>query len=157
MEDAYDELAERVMAGFLSSKSRGDTSRYVVGVAGPPGSGKSTLANEVVRRLKSLKDIMQSPEIAVVVPMDGFHYYRKELDSMPDHKEAYARRGAFWTFNAAAYVECVAAVKHRAQEVLEAPSFEHGVGDPVEGGITILPNHSIVISEGNYLLLGRVQ
>ena len=35
-----------------------------------------------------------------VVPMDGYHYYRKELDTFPDAAEAHRRRGAPFTFNA---------------------------------------------------------
>ena len=34
------------------------------------------------------------------------------------------------------------------------PSFDHGVGDPVEGDIAVSPGHQFVIAEGNYLLLG---
>lgn len=41
----------------------------------------------------------------------------------------------------------------RAGEV-RVPSFDHGVGDPVEGDIAVSPSHRFVIVEGNYLLLG---
>ena len=34
------------------------------------------------------------------------------------------------------------------------PSFDHGVGDPVEGDIVVGPDHRLVLVEGNYLLLG---
>lgn len=33
----------------------------------------------------------------------GFHYYRRELDAMPDPAAMRARRGAHWTFNAPAF------------------------------------------------------
>eukprot|EP01018_Ginkgo_biloba_P003823 Gb_31224 [translate_table: standard] len=64
--------------------------RYIVGLAGPPGSGKSTLANEVVHRLNVLwhqrdsgiNHQIEPADIAVVVPMDGFHLYRSQLDMM---------------------------------------------------------------------------
>ncbi len=36
------------------------------------------------------------------------------------------------------------------------PSFDHGVGDPVEDDIRVTPSHRIVLSEGNYLLLGAL-
>lgn len=149
MEDLYDALAARAADGYYS-RTTGSTSRYVIGVAGGPGSGKSTLAREVVKRI----NVLEGTEVAVSVPMDGFHYYRRELDSMPDPAQAHARRGAHWTFDAAAYVECVRRVKGKAGEALSAPAFNHGVGDPVEGGIKVLPKHKIVVSEGNYLLLG---
>ena len=41
----------------------------------------------------------------------GFHYYRTELDAMPDPKEAHARRGAHWTFNAQAFVTAIQDLK----------------------------------------------
>lgn len=34
-----------------------------------------------------------------------------------------------------------------------APSFDHGVGDPVEDDIFVSLQHKVVIVEGNYLLL----
>lgn len=76
--------------------------RYLVGVSGPPGGGKSTIAALVTDRANQLAAIGDSTlgAAAVMVPMDGFHYYRKELDAMDDPKEAHARRGAHWTFNA---------------------------------------------------------
>lgn len=35
------------------------------------------------------------------------------------------------------------------------PSFDHGVGDPRPGDIRVEPHHSIILTEGNYLLIGR--
>lgn len=40
----------------------------------------------------------------LVVSMDGYHYYRSELDEMDDPKEAYARRGAAFTFDSERFV-----------------------------------------------------
>lgn len=37
---------------------------------------------------------------ALVVTMDGYHYYRHQLDKMDDPEHAYARRGAEFTFDA---------------------------------------------------------
>ena len=146
MEDAYDALAHRALS--LCRKGVSDPSRVLIGVAGVPGGGKSTLANEVCRRINKTS----GKDVAVNVPMDGFHYYRRELNQMPDPKKAYARRGGHWTFDAEAYVNCLKNIKFEAGEH-SAPSFDHGVGDPAPDAITILPGHKIVISEGNYLLL----
>ena len=33
------------------------------------------------------------------------------------------------------------------------PSFDHGKGDPVDDDIRILPEHRVVLAEGNYVLL----
>jgi hypothetical protein len=44
----------------------------------PIGSGKSTTAREVAKRVNQrLKDAV------VIVPMDGFHLYRHQLDQFP--------------------------------------------------------------------------
>lgn len=64
--------------------------RFFVGLAGPPGAGKSTIAHEVARRINKLwpekassfDSQVQPPDVAVVIPMDGFHLYRSELDAM---------------------------------------------------------------------------
>lgn len=124
-------------------------SRYVVGVIGPPGSGKSTLAKQVVHIINSI----QGEECAVMLPMDGFHYYKWQLDVFDDPDAAHARRGAHWTFDAEGFVKLVERVVNCPDEVILAPSFDHGSGDPVEKDISIERHHSIVIVEGNYLLL----
>lgn len=67
-----------------------ESCRRLVGLAGPPGAGKSTLANEVVGRVNRLWPQKASsfdaevnpPDVAIVLPMDGFHLYRSQLDAM---------------------------------------------------------------------------
>ncbi|XBH67595.1 hypothetical protein VPH35_095953 [Triticum aestivum] len=133
--------------------------KYIVGLAGPPGAGKSTVASEVVRRVnmrwsqKHAKDSSpnSNEDIATMLPMDGFHLYRSQLDAMEDPKEAHARRGAPWTFNPSLFLKCLQTLKEEGS--VYAPSFDHGVGDPVENDIFVKPQHKIVIVEGNYLLL----
>jgi pantothenate kinase len=79
----------------------------LVGLAGPPGAGKSTVANEVVRRVNKLwpqkaasfDAEVNPPDVAIVLPMDGFHLYRSQLDAMEDPKEAHARRGGEICYN----------------------------------------------------------
>lgn len=64
--------------------------RHFVGLAGPPGAGKSTLAYEVASRVNKLwpqKTFLFDSEVkpldvATVLPMDGFHLYRSQLDAM---------------------------------------------------------------------------
>lgn len=65
-------------------------SRHIVGLCGPPGAGKSTLAYEVARRVNHLwtqrssfaDSQIQPLAVAIVLPMDGFHLYRHQLDAM---------------------------------------------------------------------------
>ncbi|KAL6623477.1 hypothetical protein ACP70R_033356 [Stipagrostis hirtigluma subsp. patula] len=157
MEEVYDALAEHLLS-VLKNNEHLD-SKYIVGLAGPPGAGKSTVASEVVQRVNLLcsqshakgSALLPTEEVAAVLPMDGFHLYRSQLDAMEDPKEAHARRG---------------------EGSVYAPSFDHGVGDPVENDIFVKPqsmgifppaasgskqtsslSHKIVIVEGNYILL----
>ncbi|KAI8999815.1 P-loop containing nucleoside triphosphate hydrolase protein, partial [Gaertneriomyces semiglobifer] len=127
--------------------------RYLVGVSGIPGSGKTTLSAEVFNRLNE-----RWPNVSIVLPMDGFHYSKAELDGMPDPATAHRRRGAAFTFNApVAHANRIALLRLlkslRTRDAVEAPSFDHAVGDPVEGDIVVEPSHRIVIIEGLYLSL----
>jgi pantothenate kinase len=67
-------------------------------------------------------------------------------------QEAYARRGAPWTFDAAAFVAAVQRIKHEGHASLS--SFDHAVGDPIPDDIVIdKRRHLVVLVEGNYLFL----
>ncbi len=39
------------------------------------------------------------PSVCTIMPMDGYHLTRAQLDAMPNAAEAHARRGAHWTFD----------------------------------------------------------
>ncbi|KAG0626826.1 hypothetical protein M758_2G154700 [Ceratodon purpureus] len=158
MDETYDILANQLLSRALITETG---QKYMVGIAGSPGAGKSTVAKEVAARLNVLwlekqgeksGDIEASPtEIAVAVPMDGFHLYRRQLDAMEDPVEAHARRGAHWTFDPASLVKNLQQL--RSQGWAHLPSFDHGVGDPVEKDIYVSPMHRVVVVEGNYLLM----
>jgi pantothenate kinase len=184
MEEVYDALAEHLFS-VLKNIEHLD-SKYIVGIAGPPGAGKSTVASEVVQRVNKRwsqkhengSSLISTEEIATMLPMDGFHLYRSQLDAMEDPKEAHARRGAPWTFDPSRFLKCLQTLREEVLPVslssmllhitlcfdwslkhlclqgsVYAPSFDHGVGDPVENDIFVKPQHKIVIVEGNYLLL----
>lgn len=116
--------------------------QYWIGLVGAPGSGKSTLASWLQQQLGD--DLL-------VLPMDGYHYYRQQLDQMPDSGWAYSRRGAPFTFDAERCVQELLAARQSGQGVF--PGFDHAEGDPVEGMYPLLPNRKLVLVEGNYLLL----
>ena len=82
----------------------------------PPAYSKSTLASLTAQRINALA-VQQQPDgvstIAVQLPMDGFHLYKRQLDEMADPVAAHARRGAHWTFNAEAFVGAVKQVGGR--------------------------------------------
>ncbi|XP_019444479.1 PREDICTED: putative uridine kinase C227.14 [Lupinus angustifolius] len=156
-----DELYDALVSRLLHSPSISSSSnfKHLVALAGPPGAGKSTVANEVVRRVNklwsekasSMDSQIKPPDVAIVIPMDGFHLYRSELDAMENPEEAHARRGAPWTFNPSRLLTCLKNL--RTHGSVYVPSFDHGVGDPVEDDIFVNLQHKIIIVEGNYLLL----
>ena len=135
--------------------------RYIVAIAGVPGSGKTTTASAVVNYLNQ-----NSTTHASLLSMDGFHLSRHELDQLPNAKEAHIRRGAPWTFDVSRFVNFMQTLRDWADNtplfqdasrdsshILTAPTFDHNAKDPVQDGISITPDSSIIIVEGNYLLL----
>jgi pantothenate kinase len=150
MESIYSFLTARAL--HLTNHHE-NQNRVVVALAGPPGSGKSTIAAEVVSRL----NMPGSMPIAAVLPMDGFHLSRATLDTMPNRAEAYARRGASWTFDATGVISLVKELSESRfgapKKTIIAPSFDHAFKDPVEAGIILRPEIQFVLLEGNYLLL----
>lgn len=152
MEPVYKSLTNRALSlkqNLVDSKGQ---HRVVVILAGPPGSGKTTIAGKVAERLNATS----STPFVAVIPMDGFHLPRSTLDQMPNKAEAYARRGAPWTFDADGVLSLVQKLsnsRNEATETILAPSFDHAVKDPVADGIEIGKETSFVILEGNYLLL----
>ncbi|KAK9365572.1 putative uridine kinase [Lipomyces kononenkoae] len=126
--------------------------RVLIAVAGPPGSGKSTIAKEVVTRLNA----KPSKPVAVNVPMDGFHLTQATLNTFPNREEAFARRGAPWTFDADGVVNLVTSLYKTSKDrsiVHKAPGFDHITKDPVKDAITITSDIEYIILEGNWLLL----
>eukprot|EP00882_Tetradesmus_deserticola_P021737 GHRQ01023534.1.p1 GENE.GHRQ01023534.1~~GHRQ01023534.1.p1 ORF type:complete len:306 (+),score=75.56 GHRQ01023534.1:124-1041(+) len=149
----YEEIIEQLAHHALdAAQAQQDNGVYLVGIAGSPGSGKSTLAQQVAQSITQLCQQRGLGRSAAVAPMDGFHLYKKQLDAMPDPQEAYARRGAHWTFDSAAFVAAIQRLKQHGAASL--PSFDHGVGDPIEDDIQIdAAQHAVVLVEGNYLFL----
>lgn len=118
--------------------------RVVVSIAGTPGLGKTTLATNVARGLAQV-DIA-----TVVLPMDGFHLYRRDLVTA----EMVRRRGAPFTFDPHRLVEVVQQLKPAyAKHTVYLPLFDHRLKDPVENGIVIGPEVRVVLMEGLYLSL----
>ncbi|KAJ5960823.1 uncharacterized protein N7479_007973 [Penicillium vulpinum] len=159
MESEYRRLADAIR----NHADAHPKSRFLVAIAGIPGSGKTTTAEAVVQQLNQ-----NSTSRAALLSMDGFHLSRAALDQLPNPKEAHIRRGAPWTFDVSRFVAFISRLRTWADEtplaapysgtwspedVICAPTFDHEAKDPVEDGISITPDASIIIIEGNYLLL----
>ncbi len=89
----------------------------------------------------------------IVLSMDGFHLTKAQLRQMPDPDAALARRGAPWTFDAAALASRLQAIRAGARtNAVFWPGFAHGVGDPVEDALEVKAQTQIILVEGLYLL-----
>lgn len=149
-----DETYDQITANIGRAANARLPGRLIVGIAGPPGCGKSTIAEQLVRNINATSTLK-----AQAVSLDGFHIRRSVLDTWPNREEAYIRRGAPWTFDVDAILKFVTALSQSAALPAErrpqflAPSFDHALKDPKEADVVISPETSIVILDGNYLLL----
>ncbi|GAA3480200.1 nucleoside/nucleotide kinase family protein [Streptomyces yanii] len=129
--------------GELSARARRLATpghRRILGIAGPPGAGKSTLAAQLVEALAGL---------AVLVPMDGFHLARAELDRLGRA----GRKGAPDTFDAAGYAALLRRLRTPGEEgPVYAPAFDRTLEEPIAGSVPVPPHIPLVVTEGNYLL-----
>jgi pantothenate kinase len=114
--------------------------RAVLGLCGAPGAGKSTLAAQLAERL--------GPAV-VVLPMDGFHLQDEVLAGLG----RLASKGAPDTFDVDGYVALLRRVRDVVDLTVYAPAFDRDRELSLAGAIPVLPEHRLVITEGNYLLL----
>lgn len=127
--------------------SRQTSDRFILGITGPPAVGKSTVADRLFTWAADA-DVR-----AAVVPMDGFHLAQNVLEARGDA----GVKGAPQTFDARGY----AALLHRLRDQREgddtvwAPFFDRSIENSIAGSIAVTPNDRLVITEGNYLLLGE--
>lgn len=131
------ELVRR--AGALADRA-GPGGRSILGIAGPPGAGKSTVAAGLAGAL--------GPDVAVVVPMDGFHLAGAELVRLGRAD----RKGAPDTFDAAGYTALLRRLREPGAQPVYAPAFDRSLEEPIAGSIAVAAQVPLVITEGNYLL-----
>ncbi len=116
--------------------------RTILGLVGCPGSGKSTLSAAITARVAS----------SLVVPMDGFHMLNEDLVRLGRRD----RKGASDTFDVDGYVALLERVRRQdPTDVVTAPRYDRAASAPVPDAITVEPEATLVITEGNYLLLDR--
>lgn len=156
----YDELAAEVVQAHFRPAEVGMYQHWIA-VAGGPGSGKSSLTLALVDRVNALckKDSGLATDVAVCLPMDGFHFSRKQLQEIADTHELegttfeslLARRGSPWTFDVEQLVSCLSDAKINKEGTL--PTYSRQKSDPVwEPGVKLEKYHQIIFVEGNYLL-----
>lgn len=136
------EIAQRIRA-LRNSIPAGRP--VMVGLVGVPGSGKSTSAKMIAELLG---------ERAALIPMDGYHQTKAQLEARPDAKDAIYRRGAPDTFDPAALKVALSLVvdPDGPEEVL-FPGFDHAVGDPTLNEHRFSrAQHDFAVVEGIYLL-----
>jgi pantothenate kinase len=124
----------------IAARGRGQK-RVIVGIAGCPGSGKSTLAQHIVDAFGAQ---------AQLLPMDGFHLAQSVLASLGLEN----RKGAPETFDSAGFLSLLSRVASQASyEAIYAPRFDRNIEEPIACALPIRPETTVVIVEGNYLLL----
>ncbi|BES72886.1 nucleoside triphosphate hydrolase [Marinobacter nanhaiticus D15-8W] len=119
--------------------------RFMVALAGPPAAGKSTLSERLCQSLN-----LDKPGIAAVVPMDGYHYDNAVLEP----RGHLFIKGAPETFDADGLIQDLERIRQGDRPVA-VPVFDRPLDLARAGGRLILPEHRIVIVEGNYLLLDQ--
>ncbi len=117
--------------------------RRILGITGAPGAGKTTLARELVGRL--------GPELAVLVPMDGFHLSNATLIAWGRR----GRKGAWDTFDTGGYVHLLRRLRAQTEDVVHAPDFDRDIDESIGSAIPVARSVPLVVTEGNYLLSGR--
>ncbi|KAA8498155.1 putative uridine kinase [Porphyridium purpureum] len=160
VEQVGDMIARHVLETYLSGpldqlQNGADQKckRVLFGICGVPGAGKSSTCERAFRTLGKLDNGRLRDRVAML-PMDGFHFSRSELDAMEDPTSMHARRGAEFTFNAASFAQKLQEVRDAVGEkTVKAPGFDHALKDPSPDVHVIPPSVQVVLVEGNYLLL----
>ncbi|MFE0732781.1 nucleoside/nucleotide kinase family protein [Streptomyces antibioticus] len=140
----FDDLCRRAR-----SLVRDGGPRVLLGIAGSPGAGKTTLAERLVRALEGKRG---DGAWAAHVPMDGFHLADAELDRLGRRD----RKGAPDTFDAAGYAALLRRLREEGdgEDIVYAPGFERELEQPLAGALPVPPTARLIVTEGNYLLLG---
>ncbi|HEX5810634.1 MAG TPA: nucleoside/nucleotide kinase family protein [Pseudonocardia sp.] len=124
--------------------------RALLGIVGSPGSGKSTLAEALLAALRADPLPGAGADWVAHVPMDGYHLADVELERLGLRHA----KGAPDTFDAGGYAALLARLRAGEDGVVYAPAFERTLEQPLAGAIPVPAAARLVVTEGNYLLLG---
>lgn len=142
MRNKIDKLATELLNTLSTSSDKG---RYFLGITGCPAAGKSMLA----RKLKDEINLRTRNDLAVVVPMDGFHL----PSSILKERGLTKIKGSPDTFDADSFVALINRLHGFPDQIIMCPEYDRQLHDPVKNAITIRPSSRLIIVEGNYLLL----
>lgn len=117
--------------------------RGILGITGAPAAGKSTYAEQLTAELTGL-----GHEVALV-PMDGYHLAQAALEELG----LAAVKGAPHTFDGSGFAALLDRLKKSPDELIWTPRFDRELEDSIAASIAVPPEVSLVITEGNYLLL----
>jgi fructokinase len=117
--------------------------RHLLGITGAPGAGKTKVAQYIVDKL--------GPDLAVLVPMDGFHLSNETLIAWGRRD----RKGAWDTFDADGYVHLLRRLRHQEEEIVHAPDFDRDIDESIGSALPVRRDVPLVVTEGNYLLTER--
>ncbi len=115
--------------------------RIIIGIVGKPGAGKSSLSSFLLKKLPK--------ETTALVPMDGYHLSNAQLALLGRAD----RKGAPDTFDASGYADLLHRIKSNTSEDIYFPIFHREIEESIAAEGVIHPQTSLIITEGNYLLL----
>ncbi len=133
------------IADLLEARAAGG-GRVIAAIAGAPGSGKSTLADKLVGKLNA-----RQPELAAVLPMDGYHY--DDLYLVPAGLRP--RKGAPMTFDVGGLFHTLKRLRDRDEEQVFVPVFDRKIEIARAGARLIPKDVPVIVVEGNWLLLNE--
>ena len=129
------------LARLIRGKAAG-ADRFMVAIAGAPAAGKSTLAAALASALTA------GGEVAIVVPMDGFHFD----DAILNARGHRPRKGAPFTFDVTGFEVLLRRIRAREPEIA-IPIFDRAMELSRAAAAIVDARARIVLVEGNYLLL----
>jgi pantothenate kinase len=134
---SIEQLVER--AARLAATGRG-----LLGITGEPGAGKSTLAQLLVGALT------KRGVCTALVGMDAFHLADRALRELGLREV----KGAPETFDVDGYLALLRRLRAQGKRTVWAPEFHREIEDAIAAAVPVGPQVRLVITEGNYLLLG---
>ncbi|KAM9962860.1 hypothetical protein ACTFIW_006080 [Dictyostelium discoideum] len=179
IDDIVGQLCDKIINEF---QNHDKNEKFLVCLAGPPGSGKSTISESLVKELnKKLKENNSnsnnnnnnnsSSPPAVIIPMDGYH-----LDNcILKERDLLNRKGSPQTFDIVGFIHMLNRLKDQGVNnnnnnnnnnnenenndinklSIYIPTFDRDIDLSKNASFTVTTSNSLLIVEGNYLLLNQ--